>query len=185
MRKSHLMRHQDQVASFCPQFFNYFENFSGHLRIKSGSRFVEQEQLWFDGYRSRNGHPLPLSPRQLCRRFVTVLREPETFKNGFGDLPGFDRRVVMHFLQRQGDILPRSQVREKIECLKNGANGSPVRHQRLFIENNFPIIQGKRPFIRVLQSRDDAQQGRLASARGSDECQGVDSFVSSVRSYSQ
>ena len=43
VRKSHLMRHQNQVSSFFPQLFNHFQHFGSHLRIKSGCWFVEQQ----------------------------------------------------------------------------------------------------------------------------------------------
>ena len=72
------------------------------------------------------------------------------------DLASVGRFVLMHFFQRERDVLQRRQMREKIKGLKNGAYRPAVFHQFPFPVNDLAIVQVKRTTIWFFQTGDDA-----------------------------
>src|SRR6202035_5132049 len=94
-----------------------------------------------------------------------MFRKSETLEDSFRSLMSIRRFVLMHFLQRQRDVLKRCQMREEIKGLKNGADRPPVFHQFPFPENDLTIVQVKRATVWLFQACDDAEKRRLAAAR--------------------
>src|SRR4030095_1328733 len=76
--KCHLVRHQHEIAAFGAEFCNHVEDFGGHLRVKGGCRFIEEQPSGLNRESSRNGDALLLSTGKLGRALVGVSLELET-----------------------------------------------------------------------------------------------------------
>ncbi|MFT3850332.1 MAG: hypothetical protein QM739_17155 [Propionivibrio sp.] len=80
----------------------------------------------------------------------------------------------MHLDQRQQHVLARGEVRKQVVGLEDGADAAPVGEQVVFVEGDFAAVDGKAAGIGRRQPGDDAQQSRLATARGTDDRQRVE-----------
>ena len=84
--------------------------------------------------------------------------------------------LAMHFLQRQGDIFLRGQVREQVERLKNCSYRPPMAKQRRLIVMKPFSVQFHLTRIGSNQPRKDSQQCRFSAPGWPDQYQAVNVF---------
>ena len=133
-------------------------------RVEVGERLVEQEHLRVAHDRAADGDALALAARELARLAVEQVRDPEPL----GRLP--DARV---------DVVPR--LARELEPERHVVVGAHMRVERVGLEHHrdaallrgevvhHDVVDQDLAGIRVLEARDEAQQGRLPAARRADE----------------
>src|ERR1700730_2859127 len=105
---------------------------------------------------------------------MRMLRQLETLQN-FGRQPAcVGWAVVMHLLKRQSNVFESRQMWKEVVSLENGANRSPMDHEFLFTINDLLLIKIKLSFVRLFQTRDDAQKRGFTSSRRSNQRKRVD-----------
>src|SRR5689334_20129288 len=75
----------------------------------------------------------------------------------------------MNLFEWQSNIFKRGQMREKIEGLKNNANGATITQQCRFLEFNRFTVEFDASAVGNFQSCQNSQQRCLAAAGGPDQ----------------
>jgi len=85
---------------------------------------------------------------------VGVRLQAETLEELHGDFPGFLRRLPVHLLQRERDVVQCGQVREEVERLEHDADraamleqGRLVEPDRLTVDVDFSLVGYSSPAI--------------------------------------
>lgn len=174
--EAHFVGDEDEVAVFLAELLDHFEDLGGHFGIEGGSGFIEEEEAGFDGDGAGDGDALSLSAGEFGRFFVAVIGEAESFEEFHGVGLGIGWAVAVDFFQGQGDVLQGSEMGEKVEGLKDGADGTPVAEQAWFVEFDRAVVDTHAPCIGVFEAGDNAEESGFAAAGGADEDEGVDLF---------
>ena len=139
------------------------------LGVERRKRFVEQQHARFGCQRTRQGHALALPARKLGHTAIRIRREVHHLQQRVS--PGADLRVgqtVLPALDAQAvfDVAAHAQVREQRVALKHHADAAALDRARgdVFVAK----VHGAAG-IRRFQPRNDAQRGRLATARGAEQ----------------
>src|SRR5215471_8034099 len=101
-----------------------------------------------------------------------MLRQLETFQNFGCQLARFRRDVMVHFFERQRNVLQSGQMRKEVVSLEDRADRSPMLHQFLLAINDLLLIKKYSPFVGLFKTCDDAQEGGFASSGRSDQRKG-------------
>jgi hypothetical protein len=117
---------------------NHVEHFRRHLGIKRRGRLVHQEELRFDSQSPGDRDALALPAAQLRRCLARVDVQAQAFQNAMRALPCVSEAV--NLLQREKNILKRSQMRKEIESLKYYADLSPMLGESLLFKVKLATI---------------------------------------------
>ena len=128
--------------------------------VDCGKWLVQQDHARLDDQRARKRHALLLSARKLAGRARTHLGQPDHFQCLGHSRADFAGRHLVH-LQAEGDVLSDGHVREKCVTLEHHADRTPVGRD---MGHSLPIDEDLPPF-RLEEARDEVEQGRLATAR--------------------
>src|SRR5205823_14568557 len=128
-------------------------------RVERTERLVEEQHLRIDRERAREAHALALTTGEL-RRITPCeplqLDELEELVDALVDLP---TRTAAH-LHSERDVLAYGHVLEGGVVLKDEADAALLRRP----SRHVLVVQHHRAGVGTLESRDYAQQRRLAAA---------------------
>ena len=137
-RKAHLMRDDHNRLACFPKIRNHVEHFRRHLGIQRRGRLVHQEELRFDSQCPGDRDALALTAAQLRRCLARVRVQAQAFQNAMRALPCVSEAV--NLLQREKNILKRSQMRKEIVSLKYYADLSPMLAESLLFKDKLASI---------------------------------------------
>jgi hypothetical protein len=144
------------------------------LRIEVGQRFVQQDHRRFVDQCAGDRHTLLLAAGELVRIALAEVREPQAPQRVLDaaiDLRALDAAQA----QPVGDVVEDRLVRPQRIGLEDEAEAALLDREldaALRIEQR-PIADRDAPLVRTLQTRDTAQQCRLAAARRAEQCDDV------------
>ena len=127
--------------------------------VQRAQRLVQQQQLGLLGQAARQRHALLLAARELVRLALGIgceLHQGEHLVGALLDL-GLGQALA---LQTEGHVLPDVQVREQRIALEHHVDRPLVRRQ----SGDVLTTQKDATLGRCLETRQHAQQGRLATA---------------------
>src|SRR5919106_1166062 len=132
-------------------------------RIDVRPGLVEEDGLGRGRKRARESDALLLAAGELVREAVPERREADHLEQ----LRDAARTVAAR--DAEADVLRHGQVREEGVVLENHADAPPLgRHPRGRVRDR-ALEQAHLAAVRPLEARDQAQQRRLAAARGAEE----------------
>src|SRR5260370_19803666 len=167
--KAPLVADHDHGHAGLAQGAHDFEHRADELRIEGAGRLVEQHYPWLERDRARDGDPLLLAARELARRVVGAIGQPDPFQRGAAQSVGLGARLARHLAQGERHVAKRRHVRIEVEVLEHHADplagmvdvGSRIEH--------VDAVDRHRAGARFFQPVETAQQRRLAPARGPDD----------------
>ena len=134
------------------------------LRIEVRQRLVEKEETWLSNDGAGEGASLLLAARQLPRCAREQVCDADLLRGGCDCL--FDRvRRSAHHLQREPDVLRNRHVRIERVALEHHRHVALTRLLRCHVDTVHVHVA----FAHCLEPREDAQRGRLARPRRSEE----------------
>jgi hypothetical protein len=134
------------------------------LGVEGRERLVEQQHGGLDRERAGQRDPLLLAAGQLVGVAVLLGPQSDQVQHVAGAGAALGARPAAQ-LEPEGHVVEHGQVREQAVGLEHHAHVALVGGhvgQVLAADPN-------RPGVRLLQTGEDAQRGRLATARGSEE----------------
>jgi hypothetical protein len=131
-----------------------------HLGVQRAERLVEQQHARLDGERTRQRHALTLAAAELRRVPVRVAGQPDDREQLLHARVYLGLRPLAH-AQPERDVLAHGHVLERGVVLEDEPDPALLGRQR----RRIAAVDHDRAGIGNLESRDDAQQRRLARAR--------------------
>ena len=102
----------------CCQLFDHFQDLTGQLRVKSGSRFIKEQNLRVHAKGSCNGNPLLLTAGKLERICILPVCQSHLFQQNSCLGIDFFFLSFLHTDRCICDIFQYGKMREKVEILK-------------------------------------------------------------------
>ncbi|HRD68265.1 MAG TPA: hypothetical protein PKY50_19215, partial [Candidatus Competibacter sp.] len=76
----HVVGGQDNPQAIAPESVDQFPDLQARLRVQSGGRFVQEQQLWFVNQGAGEHKPAPVAAREYVRFGVRVAVQPEALQ---------------------------------------------------------------------------------------------------------
>lgn len=141
------------------------------FRVQLAGRLVGDEDRGAVGQGAGDGDALALPARQLARALRGLVREPHERQQQFDALPPL-ARVRPSQPQRHAHIFGSREDGNESERLEDEADALPAQREEgvLTLVPQMQPVDGDASAVRLVQTTDDVEQGGLARARASLEC---------------
>ena len=177
-RELHLMRDDEHGLAAIGELEHHVEHLTHHFRVKRGGDLVEQQHFRMQNQRSADGHTLTLTAGKLMWPGILAISQSDTFQQCDGLLFDLGFVALLHEGRRKRDVAEYGFVRKQVIALKHHADTRAQLTAALAATCGF----GARPAgfddlaierygtaLDRLESRDGAQQRRLAGTGRSDD----------------
>ena len=161
------------------QTAHHAQDVTDELGVEGGRRLVEKHQFRIHRQRTRDGHALLLTARELHRVRVGLVGQPDLIEQLHRTIRRRVRLDALDVHRGLDDVAQHSAMREQVEILEDHADvGALLRGVagRNLVEDAVALavadqlaVDVQAAGVDLLEVIDAAQQRRLARTRGADE----------------